>query len=124
MHTLDFNLDSVSSILTLRPTSALSAEDFSNIAKVVDPHIEATGGLRGILIETASFPGWESLGAMLAHFRFVRDHHRKVKRIAVVTDSAMGEVAEKIASHFVAAEIRHFPAGESAKAKAWILEAS
>ena len=124
MHNLDFNLDSASSILTLRPTSALSAEDFSNIAKVVDPHIEATGGLRGILIETASFPGWESLGAMLAHFRFVRDHHRKVKRIAVVTDSAMGEVAEKIASHFVAAEIRHFPAGESAQARAWILAAS
>ena len=121
MQHLNFSFDPANSILHLRPTSALSADDFAMIAEVVDPQIEATGSLRGIVIETASFPGWENFQAMLAHFRFVRDHHRRVKRIAVVTDSAMGNVAEKLASHFVAAEIRHFPAGELAQAKAWVL---
>jgi hypothetical protein len=124
MHHLNFSFDPTSSILHLKPTSALSADDFATIAEVVDPHIEATGSLRGIVIETASFPGWENFQAMLAHFRFVRDHHRRVKRIAVVTDSAMGNVAEKLASHFVAAEIRHFPSGDLEQAKAWILGSS
>jgi hypothetical protein len=121
MHNLDFGFDAANSVLHLRPTSALSADDFATLAQVVDPHIEATGGLRGILVETSLFPGWESFGAMLAHFRFIRDHHRKVKKVAVVTDSALGNVAEKLASHFVAAEIRHFSSGDSSQAKAWIL---
>lgn len=46
------------------------------------------------LVEAAAFPGWDSFGAMAAHFRFVRDHHKHLKKIAVVTDSAMGNLAE------------------------------
>jgi hypothetical protein len=121
MHNLDFSFDQASSILYLRPHAALSVEDFATLAEVVDPYIEATGSLRGIVIEAASFPGWESFKAMFAHFRFVRDHHRRVKKVAVVTNSAFGEIAEKLASHFVAAEIRHFPSSELAMAKDWVL---
>lgn len=118
---VDFHLDTADSILYLRPESALAAEDFAAISKAVDPHIEATGDLAGILIQTPSFPGWESLGAMTAHLRFVRNHHEHVRKIALVTDSAFGGVAEQLASHFVAAEIRHFPYGEVEAAKRWIL---
>src|SRR6476660_849427 len=118
---LDFHLDTADSILYLRPKSALAADDFAKVASTVDPHIEATGGLAGILIETPSFPGWEGLGAMAAHFRFVRDHHRRVRKVAVVTDSVLGRVAEHLASHFVSAEIKRFPAGEAEAAKQWIL---
>jgi hypothetical protein len=39
---------------------------------------------------------------------------------AVVTDAKLGEVAEKLASHFVSAEIRHFPAGQAKAAAQWI----
>jgi len=118
---IEFDLDAEHSILYLRPKSALSAEDFAKVASAVDPHIEATGKLAGILIETPAFPGWDGLGAMAAHFRFVRDHHRLVKKIALVTDSGLGNVAERLASHFVSAEIKHFASGETEAAKAWIL---
>jgi hypothetical protein len=117
---LDSTLDTAHSILVVRPRSALAADDFANLAKTVDPFLEKTGALAGIVIETPSFPGWEGLGAMAAHIRFVRDHHRRVKKVAVVTDSALGKVAEKLASHFVAAEIRQFPAGQMDAAKQWI----
>jgi hypothetical protein len=50
----------------------------------------------------------------------VRDHHRHIRRIGLVTDSAMGDVAPRLASHFVSAEIRHFPAGSLEAAKQWI----
>ena len=118
---VEHKLDTTDSILYLRPTSALAAEDFAKIASTVDPHIEATGGLAGIVIEAPSFPGWESFGATAAHFRFVRDHHRRVKKIAVVTDSTFGKLAEHLASHFVAAEIKRFPAGQAEAARQWIL---
>ena len=118
---IDHTLDAEHSILHVRPKSALSKKDFDKLAQAVDPYIEATGNLAGLIIETPSFPGWNSLGAMAAHFRFVRDHHRKIRKIGVVTDSPMGNVAEKLASHFVAAEIKRFGASEMDAARQWIL---
>ena len=120
---IDYSFDAAQSILHLRPKAALTKEDFAQIAKSVDPHIEKKGALAGIIIELSAFPGWDSLGAMAAHFRFVRDHHKKVKKVAVVTDLKLGEVAEKLASHFVSAEIKHFPAGQTQAAQKWIMGA-
>jgi hypothetical protein len=117
---IEYALDAKNSVLHIRPITALEEADFARLAKEVDPHIEATGGLAGIIIEIAEFPGWENLAAMSAHFRFVRNHHAKVRKIAAVTDSAIGKVAEKIASHFVAAEIKRFPAREVEAARKWI----
>jgi hypothetical protein len=118
---LEHSLDTKNSILHLRPNAALKKEDFEQLAKTVDPYIEKTGGLAGIVIELTEFPGWETLGAMAAHFRFVRDHHKRVKKVAVVTDAPLGKVAEHLASHFVAATVKRFPAGEAGAARQWIL---
>ncbi len=42
----------------------------------------------------------------------------------MVTDSHLGDVAEHLTSHFVSAEIRHFPAGETEQAREWIANGS
>jgi hypothetical protein len=84
---IEHTLDSAHSILYVRPKSKLEQGDFVQLAKTVDPHIEEKGDLAGLIIEVTSFPGWESLGAMASHFRFVRDHHKHIKKIGVVTDS-------------------------------------
>jgi len=117
-------LDTERAILYVRPMSSLGQDDFVQLAKTVDPYIEKTGDLAGLIIEAPVFPGWESLGAMAAHFRFVRDHHKHIKKVGLVTDSALGDVAEHLASHFVSAEIRHFPAGELEAAKEWVMNHS
>ena len=54
--------------------------------------------------------------------RFVRDHHKHIKKIAVVTDSALGNLAENLVSHFVSAEIKQFPASAHDSARKWILQ--
>ena len=118
---IEHRLDKPNSILYVRLQSKLEQNDFLLLAKTVDPHIEESGDLAGLIIEVTSFPGWESLGAMTSHFRFVRDHHKHIKRIGVVTDSPLGTVAEHLASHFVAAEIRHFPVGQLEKARQWVM---
>jgi len=117
---IEHTLDTVRSILYVRPRSSLEQRDFAELAKAIDPYINETGGLAGLIIEISTFPGWENLGAMAAHFRFVRDHHKRIKKVGVVTDSPLGKVAEQLASHFVSAEIRHFSAGELEAAKAWV----
>jgi hypothetical protein len=45
-------------------------------------------GPPGLLIEAPSFPGWGSFGALINHMKFVYDHHRKIDRVAAVTDNA------------------------------------
>ena len=78
---IEYNLDTEHSILHVQPKSAIEQDDFVKLAKAVDPHIEATGGLAGLIIETPSFPGWRSFGAMVNQFRFVRHHHKRIKRM-------------------------------------------
>jgi hypothetical protein len=60
-----------------------------------------------------------------SHFRFVLDHHQPVRKIAIVTDAVFGKVAAgnaaaHLASHFVAAKISQFPAGQIEAATRWI----
>lgn len=117
---IDFDVDTAHSVVLVRPRSRLDKVDFAMLAEAVDPQIEANGDLAGLIIEAPSFPGWDDFGSMVSHFRFVRDHQKHVKKVAVVTDSAMGDLAEHLASHFVSAQIKHFPAGETDSAKMWI----
>ncbi len=118
---IDCQLDKAHSILRVRPESSLNKSDFAELAKVADPEIEAGGALAGLIIDAPHFPGWDSFGALVTHIRFVRDHHKHVKKIAVVTDSHLGDFAEHLASHFIAADIRHFPAGQIEQARHWVI---
>lgn len=118
---IDYELDTDHSILRVRPESSLDKSDFAELAKVVDPQIEAGGDLAGLIIDAPHFPGWDSFGSLVSHIRFVRDHQKHVKKVAVVTDSHLGDVAEHLASHFITAEIRHFPADQLAQARQWII---
>ena len=118
---IDHTLDTANSILYVRPKASLEQGDFAQLAKTVDPYIEKTGGLAGLIIEAQTFPGWENLGAMATHFRFVRDHHKRIRKIGLVTDSVLGTVAEHLASHFVSAEIKRFAAEDLEAAKQWVM---
>lgn len=117
---IDYHLDTAAKVLTLHPKAALEKSDFVALGKEVDPQIEEHGDLNGLILDVDKFPGWDGFGALVTHIRFVRDHHKHIKKIAVVTDSKLGDVAEHLTSHFISADIKHFPAGETAEAKAWI----
>lgn len=107
-------------ILVLKPHAPLTEEDFSGLSTAVDSYLSTHDKLRGVLIRAKTFPGWESFGAFTAHMHFVREHHRQVKRIAVVTDSHIANLAESLAKHFTSAEVEHFPHTDEAKAMEWL----
>jgi hypothetical protein len=109
-------------ILIIRPTGSLEAGDFQKIAREVDPYIAANGKLNGLMIEAESFPGWKDFAALVAHLKFVRDHHRKIEKVAAVSDNSFLSIAPKIASHFVQADVRHFPESQRDGAFAWLRE--
>ena len=65
---IEYNLDTEHSILHVQPKSAIENDDFVKLAKAVDPHIEATGGLSGLIIETPRFPDGGVLGQWSTSF--------------------------------------------------------
>ena len=116
---LSVQVDATKGIAVLEPQGALSKEDFERAAKAIDPHLEKSGRLNGIVVRIQQFPGWDSFGALASHLRFVKNHHRKIARVALCTDSALGSVAPKIGRRFVKAQIRGFKFAEFDLARAW-----
>ena len=116
---VSFHLLADSGVMVVEVKEALRAHDFDAMALTADTWIEAHGTLHGIVIHCREFPGWENLHSVLRHVRFVRDHHRKVERVALVADSKLASLAPHIAEHFVQAEVKRFRYDELDVAVAW-----
>jgi hypothetical protein len=117
---LEFTLDEEAGILVLRPQDELERGDFERVAAAVDPVIERRGSLAGIAVVAPEFPGWDDFAALIAHLKFVREHHARVRRIALVTSSRFLSVLPRLAKLFVHAELRRFESDQEDEAMAWI----
>ena len=100
---LNYDLRFDDGILVLEPDGPLEAADFATLAYHVDNYLDRHGVLHGV-----------------AHLRFVRDHHRKIEKIALVSDSSVATAIPRIANHFIRAHIRHFDPVREDEAWAWL----
>lgn len=116
---LEYELHEDRSLLILRPHGELEAGDFERVAAAVDPWIEKTGGLSGLVILAEEFPGWDNFAALGSHLRFVREHHAKIRRVAIVTNSRFLAAAPSFARWFVNADLRTFAPQDSEAAIGW-----
>jgi len=119
-HMLDYSIMKPEGILVLKPHAPLGKEDFSNLSTTVDAYLSEHATLHGVLVHAKDFPGWENFGGFTAHMHFVRDHHRLVERVAVVTDSPFAVIAESLGKHFTSAQVKHFPFADDDKALDWL----
>ncbi len=108
-----------SGVIVVEVTAALRAQDFDAMAVTADQWIASHGELRGLVIHAREFPGWENLGSLLRHVRFVRDHHRKVGRIALAAGSKLAVLVPRVAEHFLKAEVKAFGYDALEDAIAW-----
>jgi len=121
---LDYSIMQQEGILVVKPRGPLTKEDFSGLAAAADSYLSDHGKLHGVMVQAKGFPGWENFGGFTAHMHFVRDHHKKVERVAIVTDSPVAGVAESLGKHFTSAEVRHFAFPDDKKAMDWLMSAS
>lgn len=110
-------------VLQVCPRGPLQKEDFLALAGQVDPVIAGRGHLAGVLIEAADFPGWEDFTALISHFRFIRDHHARIHKVAVVSDQTLLGFMPRLMDHFVGAEVRPFMCADRSRALDWLCEA-
>ena len=107
-------------VLLIEPRERLSREDFDALESTADFWIESAGGsLEGWVVHAPNFPGWQDLGSFLRHIRFIRDHQRKAKRIALAVDGKIAEIGPSLAEHFIHAQIKQFGAEQIDQAIAW-----
>ena len=69
--------------IKITPPTKLKAGDFAAIAPQIDELIRQQGQIR-LLIDASALHGWENSEALEKHILFVKNHQRKVKRIAVL----------------------------------------
>ncbi|MFF9786859.1 SpoIIAA family protein [Streptomyces nigrescens] len=108
-----------SEVLVIEVEQPLRATDFDALASTVDSWLRTHTELAGVVIHAREFPGWENIGGLIRHVRFIRDHHRKVRKIALAADSEIATLVPQLANHFVQAEVRRFEYDELNDALAW-----
>ncbi|MBL4761112.1 MAG: STAS/SEC14 domain-containing protein [Gammaproteobacteria bacterium] len=118
---LSVTFDESRSIITLEPDNPLTIEDFQSASRIIDEHLSLKGSLKGIIIQTKAFPGWTSFQAFLGHLKFIKDHHKWVKHVALVTNSPVALLVETLEKHFINAKIKQFSFDEEEHARGWIL---
>ncbi|MFB6439853.1 STAS/SEC14 domain-containing protein [Streptomyces sp. NPDC056411] len=97
-----------SRVLVIEVERPLRAQDFDALAETADSWLRAHDALAGVVIHMRAFPGWENVGSLVRHVRFIRDHHRKVERVALVADTKVAALLPQLANHLVRAEVRRF----------------
>jgi hypothetical protein len=106
-------------VLVVEVTEPLRAQDFDALAATADAWLATHEAMPGVVLHARAFPGWENIGGLLRHVRFVRDHHHAVRRVALAVDSPMADLAPRLAEHFVKAELRRFGYDDLDDAVAW-----
>jgi hypothetical protein len=120
---LAFELIRDEGVLILEPKGELEAADFERLSAEVDPYIAGAGALNGMMVVAEHFPGWDDFAALTSHVRFVREHHKKIRRVAIVTEDRLVSAMPRFASRFVDAEVRAFPMGGRDEALLWVGQA-
>ena len=119
---ISIKLDDDAGILVLEPSedNALSEDDFEAVGKTIASYLEHHDQLRGVLIHSRRFPGWQSIGALFAHLKFVNRVHDKISKVALVTNSPMGTFADHILDPLMLAKVRKFDYDERDEAMSWL----
>lgn len=117
---ISYKIISEKGIVIIEPSGPLQQKDFENLAEGIDDYISRNGKLDGLIIHAKSFPGWEDFGAFIHHMKFIKGHHREIKRVAAAIDSKIMSIIPKIANHFVLAEVKHFAYDDIEAAKEWV----
>lgn len=121
--TIQCSVDDKHGIMVLEPDQqqALSEDDFEYVSKVLNDYVKEHDNLKGILISTRKFPGWQGIGAMFSHMKFAGNAQKNVSRVAVVTNSVLGSFADHVVDHLIKADVRQFDYDQRDQAMEWLI---
>ena len=101
----------------------LKAEDVREIAPQIDALISEHGQIR-LLIDASRFGGWENVETFETHAKFIKSHHQKIERIAVIVAHDWQHWLIGAVRVFIHPEVRAFDKSDEIKALRWIVESA
>jgi len=107
-------------LVALNFDGKISHEEFEALAPMIDAQIEKDGGEICLLLDLVDFEGYEDLHALWEHFVIVKNHHKSVRRIAIVGDEEWERRFAQLANQFSLAEVGYYASGEMAAAVNWL----
>lgn len=116
---LEHRFDVTGKLVTVEPTGKITPADFEKVARAIDGYLHMHGELHGLVVQAASFEDWDEFVAHTGHLKLMREHHRQIQRVAIVSDAELSQVIPQLARHFVAADLEQFPAENVERAASW-----
>lgn len=118
------SMDSEAGILSVESDadSSLSEDDFEAVGQHIEQWLKDHEQLEGVLLHSRRFPGWGNLGALFAHLKFAHHVHDKIQRIALVTNSPVGSLADHVLDPLTVAKIRRFDFDQLEQAQDWLAQ--
>jgi hypothetical protein len=106
-------------VVVVEVAEPLRVQDVEALATVVDGWLTERPRLHGLVVHARAFPGWENVGGLVQHLRFVVGHHRHVDRIALAVDGPLAAMAATLAEVVAHPQVRRFDHDELDAAIAW-----
>lgn len=117
---LDFKLDTITNNLKLHIHGPLTSMNFSALREIVDNFISEKGRLNSLVIDFKQFPGWQDVGSFVDHLTFIKNHHDKIDKVAIISKSTLPALVIPFANHFVNAKLKEFSFEEEDELNEWI----
>lgn len=107
---IDIEIKRAENVFLLKPRGSISADDFKSVASTIDGYINEHDAVPRLVFQVGELPHWKDLEAMIAHLHLVRDHHKIIPKVAIVSDSALLALLRPVVDVFTGAKVRRFPA--------------
>jgi SpoIIAA-like len=106
-------------IFVLTPAKAITSDDIAQLNRQINDYINAHDKVPNLVLRAERVPVWENFEALTDHIKFVRNHHRLVKKVAIVSDAKLVWLVRPVVDSFTGAKVRRFSADAFDKAYAW-----
>ena len=107
-------------LLVLRPDGELTEPEIAGLRSAVEAYLSDHKDIHGLLIDAQSFPGYDGISSFVSHVKFVAEFHKKIEKVALVSDAKVADLADFMARTFVHQNFRHFPYAERDAALEWL----
>lgn len=116
---LKTEIDEKNNLFIVTPEGTVSEADFEGLGDTVNDYINRNDKAPGIVLDAAGLPHWKNAAALFAHMKLVRDHHKLISKVALVSDSTTLSIMPVLVDLFLDAKVRHFRQADLEKAKSW-----
>ena len=116
---IEIQTNDSSALIEATISGHLRADDFGTVAPQVDEFIEKHEKV-SVLLDLTEFHGWENITAARSHFTFIKDHHKRIERIAVVANKTWQHWISAVIGTFISSKEKCFDENQKDDARNWL----